>query len=352
MRWRGLFLAVLLVGMLSACGGQRVDERSGTVVEAELGETLTAFVLRMEKEDVAILLTEETFVGSWVDVLTGEDFLAQAPLGTVVGVRCEEEETVYTARDGRQLTAYPARWITVQEARTGETAPLPDGEEAVCWEVGFGKLAYRLADGTELLRVLAPSGPDRVSVAGIEGFDDLSEAAKPRVLAFYEEQGLLYDTQATLERAYRDYRSQGADQAFDSYTLGQEIAPTASSGRVMYFLTSVMLPIDGTYMEERRLGAAFDRETGEVLPVWDLFTCSREEVLPTLLDRAGATDPVRRREMEAAFRPECLVFFPDHLEISFPQGAMPSEEYAYILGPDYDDLDDVLHDWAVPFGRE
>lgn len=351
MKWRGLFLAVLLVGMLSACGGRKAPERSGAVVEAELGETLTAFVLRTEREDVGILLTEETEVWSWVDALTGEAFLAQAPLGTVVMVECGEEQTAYTDRDGRQLAAYPARRIYVQEARTGETAPLPDGWEAVCWDIG-GDSAYRLEDGTELLRVRRPSGPGNVYVGGIESFDDLSEAAKPRVLSFYEEQGLLYDTQAILEKAYRDYRSRGADQAFDGYTVGQEIAPTASSGRVMYFLTSVTLPIAGAHAQELRLGAAFDRETGEALPAWDLFACSREEVLQTLLDRADITNPVLRGEMEAAFRPESLVFFPENLEVSFPQGALPSEEYAYMLGLDYDDLDGVLYDWAVPSGRE
>ncbi len=45
--------------------------------------------------------------------------------------------------------------------------------------------------------------------------------------------------------------------------------------------------------------------------------------------------------------------FPDHLEISYPQGTLPSQEYSYSIGLDYDaELLSVLQPWAVPDGRE
>ncbi len=44
-----------------------------------------------------------------------------------------------------------------------------------------------------------------MSVGGIENFNALNETAQANVLKFYEAQGLLYDTQAELERAYGAY---------------------------------------------------------------------------------------------------------------------------------------------------
>lgn len=57
---------------------------------------------------------------------------------------------------------------------------------------------------------------------------------------------------------------------------------------MIYFLTSVTLPINGSVATEVRLGAAFDRETGEHLSPWDLFACSEEEARQTLLDLGPA----------------------------------------------------------------
>ena len=131
---------------------------------------------------------------------------------------------------------------------------------------------------------------------------------------------VLYDTQAELERAYRAYVDTGCPEDFDSHMLEQSIYPTASSQEVMYFLTSVTLPLDGNTATELRLGAAFDRKTGEALEPQELFTCSPEALITALLNCSKVTEPTLRREMTTAFRPEYLVFFPEHLEVSFPQG--------------------------------
>ena len=128
--------------------------------------------------------------------------------------------------------------------------------------------------------------------------------------------------------------------------LEQSIYPTASSQEVMYFLTSVTLPLDGNTATELRLGAAFDRKTGEALEPQELFTCSPEALITALLNCSEVTEPTLRREMTTAFRPEYLVFFPEHLEVSFPQGVLPSQEYAYILSIPYEDL--PLPPWAIP----
>ena len=210
---------------------------------------------------------------------------------------------------------------------------------------------YKLADGTELLWEQRPVGPGRVHTAGQASLGDLSLTAQEAIQAYYDSLGLLYRTYDELENAYAAYLESGRDPSFDSYLVGQETSPCASSDRVIYFLTSVTLPINGSVATEVRLGAAFDRETGEHLSPWDLFACSEEEARQTLLDLAQPSDGTDglRAEMEAALTPESLIFFPDHLELSFPEGTLPSQSHAFLASVDYETgLGDILQDWAIP----
>lgn len=212
-----------------------------------------------------------------------------------------------------------------------------------------GSISYMLSDGTELLRVKNPSGPDNVIVGGTANFNDLSETAQASVLAYYSRQGLLYDANEVLEQAYADYQHTENKDEFTAYMLSQEISPSASNERILYFITSVYFPIDSQNGQEVRLGAAFDRETGNRINNWELFSCSEEEAKQTLLDIAQIKNSPLREEMESAFSPEYLTFFADNLEISFPAGTLPSQENCYILGLDYDkELCRILNDWAIP----
>ncbi len=212
-----------------------------------------------------------------------------------------------------------------------------------------GSTSYLLSDGTELLRVKNPSGPDNVIAGGTDNFNDLSETAQASVLAYYSRQGLLYDVNEVLEQAYADYQHTENKDEFTSYMLSQEISPSASNERILYFITSVYFPIDSQNGQEVCLGAAFDRETGNHINNWELFSCSEEEAKQTLLDIAQIQNSPLREEMEAAFSPEYLTFFADNLEISFPAGTLPNQENCYILGLDYDKkLCRILNDWAIP----
>lgn len=49
--------------------------------------------------------------------------------------------------------------------------------------------------------------------------------------------------------------------------------------------------------------------------------------------------------MTAAFKAECIIVFPDHIEIHFADGTLPSQEHSYSIGLDYNDaLISILHD--------
>ena len=161
---------------------------------------------------------------------------------------------------------------------------------------------------------------------------------------------MLYDTQAELEKAYANYLKM--ENEFDSYMIGQEISPSASTDSVIYFLTTVFLPIDGSRGYEQRIGTMFDKATGEPIDNKELFTCPQDEAIEKIMDIAGVNDTVLRSEMKAAFVPENVIFFQDNLEICFQQGTLPSQEHTYMIGLDYDDrLGEILYEWAIPRGN-
>lgn len=260
-----------------------------------------------------------------------------------------------SAADGLRITAYEARQIRIAGQLLRGAAALQNGTPADLLEdrVWPGH-TWQLADGTELLRVNVPYGPEYSAVGGIDGWDTLNEAAQEQVLAFYRQRGLLYDEQEQLEAVYALYRQLGAD--FRSGLVEQGVSPSASNGRVLYFLTTVMLPTgreNGNKGYELRLCDAFDRETGAHIDTWDLFTAPKETVIQALLDAGGITRQPLRAEMEAAVWDGHVIFFPDGLSVEFAPGTLPSEPDISGFGVDYTPaIRALLQAWAVPDGRE
>lgn len=259
-----------------------------------------------------------------------------------------------SAADGLRITAYEAREIRIAGQLVHGAATLPDGTPADLLEdrVWPGH-TWQLSDGTELLRVNVPYGPEYSAVGGIDGWDTLNEAAQEQVLAFYRQRGLLYDEQEQLEAVYALYRQLGAD--FRSGLVEQGVSPSASNGRVLYFLTTVMLPTgreNGNEGYELRFCDAFDRQTGAHIDPWDLFTAPKETVVQALLDAGGITGQPLRAEMEAALWDGHILFFPDGLSVEFAPGTLPSEPYTIGFGADYTPaIRSLLQEWAVPESR-
>lgn len=343
--------------LLSACGGER--RADGRVIEVgiEEGTGVVSLVIQTDAgKELGVLITDETGIISLVDDVadgvTAGEFKSGAFADIAVAVDYESPRSSFTRKDGREITAYRADIIMITGFLTSETATLSDGTSVDIWN-NSGNMLYTLENGTKLLRVSNPSGPDNVHGGGKESFDDLGEEAQRNVLKFYENQGLLYEVDAELQKAYEEYLAQEDKSKFNLYHISQDISPTASNERIMCFLTAVLLPIDSMVAHEYRIGAVFDRETGEVIDNWDLFSCPPEEAKQKILDIAEVSDPVLRKEMEAAFKPEYIVMFQDHLEVCFTQGTLPSQEHTYMLGLDYDDkLTEVLNEWAIPQSRE
>ena len=348
MKKRLVLLTFLVLSLtLSACG--RKDSIYGEVVEA----TPEALILETDEgKRVAVLLEEDTYIAG-MDESDGDDYKAAPHTGVQVSFFPEGRGGSVTAADGAKVKAYHAdHFVRIEAYLVPEAAVLSDSTVLNAWKTGMFGTKYQTGDGVELLREDAPHGPENHYVGNLESFDDLSEAAKLRVAEFYEKQGRLYDLQAELERAWAAY--QADPENFSSFMVSQDSSPAASSAQVFYFRTDLMRTLSGNICEEITFCAAFDRETGEHIPLANLFVCPEGEIAKRLLDLAeqggtGPADPVVKEEMEAAFRMEYLCFSQDDLWLKFPQGTLPSQEHAHLVSVKFtEDCKALLHPWAVP----
>ena len=344
-----LFLALCALALTGCGGASRHQSLAGQVVEARLdsaGQPQMLLIQTREGEQVGILPTREArFLG--MDGLDAEALLGDGQ--TEVALSAEiflPDRTTLTANDGRTLPAYPSDLVQVTGYSLPEPVLLEDGTALRLWHYQDAR-AYLLPTGEELLRVQKTVSPEQVFTAGGESFSDLPRAVRDRILAFYDARGPLYDEAAQLKAAYGRYLLDP-----DGYTpafLSQESSLSASGEGALYFLTLVTCPGENGYLHQLRLGEAFERLTGEPLAAGNLFTCPEEELASRLLALAGIADPALRGEMEQAFEPQNLIFFPDNLEIGFPAGSLPGQENDCLVGLDLDqELRALLQPWAVP----
>lgn len=352
-----LLLTLSLLLGLTACQPQPTKHFRGLVTEVQTsaeGEPLSLLVQTDSGDQVGILLTEETHISPLENgTYTRPALWAELKPDVEVLALCFPARKTLTTQDGQKFPAYESRNVEVTGRLTRGGAVLKDGTVLDVMERTRHPAGrtYSLPDGVDLLTVAAPSGPANVFSGGLS-LSALSEAAQEKVVAFYEERGLLYDEAALLELVYAQWKTMGED--FSSYYLEQSTSPSASSSQVMYFLTTVTIPTahgDNCTNYDLQLGDAFDRETGEHLDPWDLFTCPKEEAIAALLKADWISESLRA-EMEAAFTPERMVLFPDHISMIFERGSLPSQEHDYSLSVELSDLPGLLQDWALPLSSE
>lgn len=244
----------------------------------------------------------------------------------------------------------------VWEVERESVVALPGGETVNCWRAHYGSLpgsiaVYKLSDGTELLTESDPVGPENAAVDGVACLDDLNEEARTAICAYYEQQGLLYNLEAELRSAYAAWQEcQQSGSDYVARHLEQAVVPTASNEKLIWFETTVTTPLDGQEVQEQRLGAVFDRETGEALDVWELFALPQQEVLQQLIGGLPSVGAARRQAMQEAARPEYFAFYPEHLELTFPQGVLPGSETGMTAAWEYGELEELLQPWAIPDG--
>nr|WP_325215920.1 hypothetical protein [uncultured Oscillibacter sp.] len=352
-----LALAVLLALSLTACQDEKSVMGSLEEVQTDEDGALTALVLELDEKRIGVLVAEGTSFwplgeGSWTGEEALEAFRRDLQPGNELSACCYSRKEKLETAEGESIPAYWGQSISISGILKRNVLVLRDGTAADVMENGShgNNRTYRLPDGTELLRVNDSGGPEYHYVGGVESFDDLSEAAKEKVRAYYENQGPLYDEGEELEKSYAAYRELGEAFAYD--WLQQDTSPCASNERVMYFLTSLTLPQErgGRIVYEVRLGAAFHRETGEKIDNWDLFAVPEAEVRRRFPELCGWVDePELQKAMGEALDPDWFVFSPEHVSVDFPPGSLPGEENGYGISLRYKDAPEGFFlPWAVP----
>lgn len=350
-----LLLCFLLCLGLTACGGNK--SINGEVVAVQ--QDPAALVLqKTDGRRIAVLLEEDTYI-SGMDGFDDEAYRAAPHTGVTVSFFPKGRGTSLTTAEGEKLKAYRADFsIHINSYLVEDAYTLSDGTLLDAWEGGFFSTRYQLKNGAELLRENAPFGPENVYVGGLESYDSLSPAAQAAVTKFYTDQGKLYDLDDMLERAYAEYQED--PESFCPYYVSQDTYSAASSQRVMYVSTNLTVGVShtpgstGSYVQTQDLSVqtAFDRETGEVIPTADLFTCPEDQLGEKLLNAVDwlERDPVKQ-EMIAAFRLDYLEISQGGFYLRFPSGALPSQELRYYVSVDLtDDCKTLLQPWAVPDG--
>ena len=331
MKKRILILALIICLLL--CGCRELTIRGEMMGWFSNGETgICGFSIRRENGDgVSVIVDGHTHIFSWVEDITVSDFKAGTMDGIVVDIKGDmKQDTIYATE-----IQIEGRWFRNEYT-------LSDGTGVDLFKASLYH-TYSLEDGRELLFVQKPTNVEETYIPGIGSLKDLPEAAQEKIGAYYDAQGLLYDEIQILEDAYDAYL---AGDNFQTYALGQEVCPSAANEEVIYFLTIVSLP-----GSELRLCTAFDKKTGEPIPMEEIFTCESQELIHRLAQIGGLTDETLIEEMMGAFKTEYVTVSQNFLEVNFPAGTLPSEEIALGLGFEYnEDVRELLKPWAIPNG--
>ena len=330
-----LVAAVFCAFLFTGCGEKTIrGEVIEVISDGQNGEF--SFVIDQDVGGLKTIKTDaDTYIFSWIEEATEKDLREGNVDGMMVSV---------TGKNGSEV--FNAEHVMIEQLRIRNYHTLADGTQ-VDIIIGLNEYTYCLGNITELLRVRNPVGPHNVQVVGVEALNSLNEKAQQNVIAYYDAQGLFYDEFQTLQDAYDAYCTW---DKFYAFYLSQEIIPTASSDDVVYFLTDFMSDRGYEGTEELRLGAAFDKKTGEVISATELFVCKPEEIIPKLIEICDLDDAELIAEMKQAFRPEYVVFLPDYLEITVPESALPAYGVSSAMAIDLmdEELLKLLQPWAVP----
>lgn len=350
-----LIMIILSVFLFLACNKREADLRvSGNVSEFIFDEDdqVSGVIVQWEDKEIGVKITEDTYIYTWFDESLVEDFQAGRIKDIVISVDHKETPMSMEIKDGEQIAAYEAKQIHIRGYKDTESYILMDGTLVDVWHHTDATL-YKFENDVTLLNVADPLGPEGIYVTDAESLEDLSENAQAKVIEYYQNRGLLYNEFEILEKAYQEYLESDKKSEFRTWMIRQETFPTASNDQTIYFMTTVVIPTEDSFGYEKRMGEAFNKETGEYISNLELFSCKQEDVLRNLLIISGDSDPELLKKLEQVFDPQSMILFPNALELSFQQSESGNYEYMHLIGFDYDEkLLEILHPWAVPDGVE
>lgn len=355
---KGFVIAAVLVAVISSLIGlwflfhTPPRELTGRIVETHVNNTtgeVSYVVYTSRGEQFGLIMEEYTKVISFFDAYTDQDFLDGAIYdGLRIYAELGNSKESISNRDGKKLPTYSAQLVEINAYQKPDPILLQDGTQVEVWQKNGGVL-YALPKGPELLDVRSPKGPADTDTLGVDSLLLLPQEAQDNILDYYQKQGLMYDTQEELEQAYQEYRQWEYSSPFPTQILRQEVTTTASSSDVIYFTTTIDRYVNGGPLSTESHCVPFSKDTGEPMELQDVFLCTPEMLIQTLLDHSHIASPELEPEMIDAFRMDYVRIGQDRLEVTYPDGTLPSHEGTATFRFNYDDaITWLMQPRAVP----
>jgi len=291
-RTRLVLLTLVCICLFAGCGGKK--QAIGQVTAYENG-----------------ILSVETWDGKYYDFQVD-------PLQTsIFGLVGDEEDPLGDGSDRRVQVYYSkkqgqfhAQTILVDSRLYRNVMQLSDGTPIDVWE-RIGNREYCLEDGTVLL---VEDSIEKLEVSngwnGLLNSGDFPEEAQQGILTYYAEMGRRYDIPALLENAYLVY---DFSEEFDNAYVSQHSSVEDWNDRIICCKLQMILPQENSNggAECFYEGAVFDRQTGEHISNYDLFTITPEELEDYLLDQLDPDGTMDRSSIHLNLKPEQIVLCKD-----------------------------------------
>ena len=296
---------ILLAVLLLAFGGCTEYDVFGEVI-AEYGDYL---VVRDSFGELSALRLNDTI-------------RAAGPEGGYTGTLLSwhgAEEAGTVEYDDRSISAYSVSSVLVEGQLEKSVMTLPDGESVDLMRSALFGSIYRLGDGTALLNAdvnIPDTVPDWFAV------------------------NLPYDLEDTVERAYTDLLAAG--DGFEAWKLRYEVSESTESERVDYYAAELNLSQGEQESQYAARCYPFDRETGERLELWNLFTVPESEALETLLALSQSVHSPDSESEAGHVDPDSIRFTPAGIELQC-QGVP-----GWIAIGASAELESIVQSWAVP----
>lgn len=289
-RWK-LILAAIWVLLLCACGNNKqVTGRAQSfedgilTVQTEKGKTYD-FLVEPLKTTIFELVS-----GDREDQLDGD---------------CQVQVTWKRTLGQRQAEVI---WVYARLHR--KVMQLSDGTSIDLWERN-GYRDYCLEDGTVLLMEETPIRPEEgYRWNELLYYEKFPEAAQQAITDYYANMGLRYDLTAILEDAWLVH---AFSEEYHTQLVGQHAWVEAWNDRIICCQLDLTIPVERNngYAESFREGAVFERETGEQISGFDLFTLTPEELEDYLLDFLDTGGTLDRETIQLNLKPEQIVLCQD-----------------------------------------
>lgn len=328
-RWK-LLLAALCCLLLCACGTQK---------------QVTGRVTALGTDTMSVTTEEgKTY-----------DFVVKSPDTVIFNLAGDGPEEF---QDNWQNCRVQVSWSKKQGERIAEiiwvdavlrrnVQQLSDGTAIDVWDYN-GWREYCLEDGTTLLMEENPGGPESNSYWNELLYnEEFPAAAQQGIVDYYEQMGLRYDIPSLLEDAWVVY---SFSEEYNAKLVGQHIELKTWNEKIICCQMNLTIPKERTNGQADSFceGAVFDRETGEHISNYDLFTCTPEVLEAFLLDQLDQDGTLDRAEIVLNLKPEQIILQGDGgVEFWLKDCVQSGAASMMIIGLSPEEAREILQPWAV-----